>query len=161
MKFKHFTVLFIFSLILSACSNDVNPKEHVGEIYSIALDSMMELDPGLNSNMEFIAIDMSNFNDLNEDDKDDILLFFKEKYEVDVMDATMEELKEKGLYNPETTALYGVLLEIQSVDFKSNHTIFFEGSKYRSGLGAIGVEGTVHYKDGEWEIKESKVTWIS
>jgi hypothetical protein len=122
---------------------------------------MMELDPGLNSNMEFIAIDMSNFNDLNEDDKDDILLFFKEKYEVDVMDATMEELKEKGLYNPETTALNGVLLEIQSVDFKSNHIIFFEGSKYRSGLGAIGVEGTVHYKDGEWEIKESIVTWIS
>lgn len=161
MKFKHFTILFIISLLLSACNTGIEPKEHLGEIYSVALDSIMEQDEALSSDMEYIAIDMSNFKEVDENDKDEILNYFKEKYKVDVMDATFEQLKEKGLYNQDTMALDGVLLRIEKVDFKFNNNIFFEGSKYRSGLGAVGVEVTVHYKDNKWKSKEIKMTWIS
>jgi hypothetical protein len=140
----------------------VNPKEHLGEVYSVALDSIMEKDEALSSDMKFIAIDMSNFDDgLTEKDKEDIITFFKGKYKVDVMDATFDELKEKGYYHPDKMYLDGVLLRMEKMDFKFNHNVFFEGSKYRSGLGAIGVEGTVRYKDGSWQMKESKQTWIS
>jgi hypothetical protein len=55
-------------------------------------------------------------------------------------------------------ALDGVLLRIEKMDFKLNNNVFYEGSKYRSGLGAIGVEGTVRYKDSNWQMKELKET---
>lgn len=77
------------------------------------------------------------------------------------MDATFAQLEEKGLYDPDTMSLDGVLLSIESIDFKFNNNIFFEGSKYRSGLGAVGVEGTVHYQDDKWKAKEAKMTWVS
>ncbi|AMO86686.1 hypothetical protein B857_01535 [Solibacillus isronensis B3W22] len=161
MKIKHFSILLVLSLLLSACNTGIEPSEHLGEIYSVALDSIMEQDEALSSDMEYIAIDMSNFEDAAERDKEEILSYFKEKYKVEVMDATLEQLKEKGLYNSDTMGLDGVLLRIEKVDFKFNNEIFFEGSKYRSGLGAVGVEVKVHYKDNKWESKEVKMTWIS
>ncbi len=57
--------------------------------------------------------------------------------------------------------LDGVLLRIEKVDFKSNNEIFIEGSKYRSGIGAVGVAVQVHYKDNKWKSKEVTMTWIS
>jgi hypothetical protein len=161
LKFKQITILFIVLFLLSACNTGVDPKEQLGEIYSVALDSIMKQDEALSSDMEFIAIDMSNFNDINDNDKNQILNYFKEKYKIEVMDATLDELKEKGLYNPDKTTLDGVLLRLEKVKFKFNNNVFFEGSKYRSGLGAIGVEVTVHYKDNNWKAKEAKMTWIS
>ena len=143
------------SVFLSACSTEIEPKEHLGEIYSVALASIMEQDKVLNREMEYIAIDMSNFEGIDEGDKEEILNYLKEKYKVDVMDATFEQLKEKGM------ELGGVLLRIEKVDFKENNNIFFEGSKSRANLGIVGVEGTVHYKDNKWKSKEAQITWIS
>ncbi|WP_338472869.1 peptide ABC transporter substrate-binding protein [Niallia sp. XMNu-256] len=161
MKLKYFTILMFVVLILPVCNNGANPKEDLGEIYRIALNSIMEQDEALSHDMEYIAIDMSNFEKVVESDKKEILSYFKDKYKVDVMEATFEQLKEKGLYDPEKMALDGVLLRLEKVEFKSRNNIFFEGSKYRSGLGAIGVEVTVHYKDNKWKTKEVKQTWIS
>lgn len=161
LKFKYLSILFILSLLLSACTIGVEPKEHLEDIYSVALDSIMEQDEALSSDMEYIAIDMSNFEEVDENGKEEIIRYFKEKYNVDVMDATFAQLEEKGLYNPDTMSLDGVLLSIESIDFKFNNNIFFEGSKYRSGVGAVGVEGTVHYQDDKWKAKEAKMTWVS
>ena len=161
LKLKYFSFLFIIVGLLCACNNSVEPKDHLGEIYSIALDALMDQSEALNRGMEFIAIDMSNFKDVDESDKEEILSYFKEKYKVDILDATFEQLKEKGLYNSDTMALNGVLLEIQKVDFKFNNEIVFEGSKYHSNLGAVGIECKVHYKDSKWKAKEVKMTWIS
>ena len=161
MKVKHFNILIVFWLLLSACTTGIEPKEHLGEIYSVALDAILEYDEALNSNLEYIAIDMGHFKDADKDDKEEILSYFREKYTVDVMEATLAQLKEKGLYNPDTMSPDGVLLRIEKVNYKFNKSIIFEGSKYRSGKGSIGVEVTVHYKNGNWEVKETKMTWIS
>ena len=161
MKFKYFSILFALSLLLSACNTGIEPKEHLEEIYIVALDSIMEQDEALSSDMEYIAIDMSNFEEVDESGKEEILRYFKEKYNVDVIDATFKQLEEKGLYNPDTMSLDGVLLSIEKVDFKFNNNVFFEGSKYHSGVGAFGVEGTVHYQDNKWKSKETKMTWVS
>ncbi|MGN7478869.1 peptide ABC transporter substrate-binding protein [Solibacillus silvestris] len=161
MKFKFFSILIIVSILLSACTAGIEPKEHLGEIYIVALDSIMKQDEGLNSDMEYIAIDLSNSEEVDASDKKEILNYFKEKYKVEVMDATLEQLEEKGLYNPDMMRLDGVLLKIEKIDFKFNNKILFEGSKYRSGLGAIGIEVKVHYKGNKWRPKEVKMTWIS
>lgn len=57
----------------------------------------MEQNKELNRGMEFIAIDMSNFKNVEENDKEKILSYLKEKYKVDVMDATFEQLEEKAV----------------------------------------------------------------
>ena len=77
------------------------------------------------------------------------------------MNATIEELEERGYYEPDSLVLSGILLRIDKVDYKFNNDVLFEGSKFKSGLGAIGVEITVHYKNEEWQIKKSKETWFS
>jgi PBP1b-binding outer membrane lipoprotein LpoB len=44
--------LFLFVvLFLGACSNENNPKEHIGEISAIALESLMEKDKALSSDI--------------------------------------------------------------------------------------------------------------
>ncbi|WP_370223223.1 peptide ABC transporter substrate-binding protein [Cytobacillus sp.] len=161
MKFRFIPILFILTTLLTACNIGENPKDHLEEIYTIALDSIMQKDKELNSDMEFIAFDMSNFDGVNEEQKKAILNYFKDKYKVEVMNATMDELEEQGYYNSDTQALEGVHLRIEKVDFKLNNNVLFEGSKFKSGKGAIGVESTVYYKNGEWKIKESKETWVS
>lgn len=154
--------MFLFvNLLLAGCVNGVNPKEQSSEAYRVALEAIMKEDKALSSGMEFIAIDMSNFTEVTDEDKEEIKRFFKNKYKIEVKDATFEELKELGHFDEETMMLDGVLLRIENVDFKLNNQIVFEGSKYRSGLGAVGLEVTVHYKDGKWQVKETKMTWIS
>ncbi|GGA24351.1 hypothetical protein [Psychrobacillus lasiicapitis] len=46
--------------------------------------------------MEYLAIDMSNIENSDESDKEEILSYFKEKYKVEVMATTLEQLKVKG-----------------------------------------------------------------
>ncbi|MCA1054218.1 hypothetical protein LCM10_04400 [Rossellomorea aquimaris] len=79
------------------------------EIYIHALDAMMEKDEALNSEMAFIAIDMTNLDGIDEEQQKAILNYFNDEYKVAVMNATMEELKEKGYHDPATVALEGVL----------------------------------------------------
>jgi hypothetical protein len=162
MKPAPFAILLLFmSLLLPACTKGVDPQEHLAEIYIAALDSMIKLDEALNHEMKYIAIDMSTFKDVDASAKEQIAVYFKEKYKVEVMDATFDQLKEKGLFNQDTLSLAGILLRIEEADFVSSKEVLFEGSKYKSGLGAIGVKSIVHFKDEQWGIKESKMTWIS
>lgn len=155
--------MFIFIvLFLAACSNENDPKEHLAKISIIALTSIMEKDKVLSDDIKYIAIDLSNIKGLTEQEEVQINEYFKDKFEVDVMNASLKELEEKGYYNTEIMALEdGVLLKIETIDFKMFNKVYFEGSKYRSAKGAIGVEGTIHFKSGKWKLKESKETWIS
>lgn len=117
---------------------------------------------GKDSDTQFIAIDLSNVSEeLDEQDKDEIFSHFKEKYSVDVIEATFVELEEKGLYFPRTGLLDGVLLKIEKVDFKWNDRIYIEGSLKDAPLGSFGLGITIHYEDEEWKVKETKLTWIS
>ena len=106
-------LIVITTLLLGACNTGDSANEDMPliDIYSLALDALMEEDKALNHDMAFIAIDLSNFKDLNETGKQAVLEYFSSNYEVAVMDATFEELKEKGYYNEETMVLDGVLLE--------------------------------------------------
>ena len=53
-------------VLLSACNTRLESKEHLGEVYTIVLDSIMERDEALSSNVKFIAIDMNNFEEVEE-----------------------------------------------------------------------------------------------
>lgn len=75
-----------------------NSGENLVELYSIVLDALMEENQGLNQDINYIAIDMSNFVKLTETDKQEILNYFKEKYKIDILVATYDELIEEGFF---------------------------------------------------------------
>ena len=83
MKVRIIPVLIVFTIFLTACTTGEKPKDHLEEIYSLALESIMETDKFLNLDMEFIAIDMSNFDGANEEQKEVILNYIKDKYKVE------------------------------------------------------------------------------
>lgn len=160
MKLKQVFICLSYVSVIFLLACHAYDKENLAEMYCIALNAIMKEDEALEDGMEFIAIDMSHFDELDREEKDRILQFFEEKYKKNVMDATFEELEEQGLYDHETMSLDGILLEIDEIEFKYK-TIFIEGSKYRSGVGAVGVEVIVHQEDDKWKVKESKMTWVS
>lgn len=161
MKIKHLLLCIaaFFSLMVTTACSTTTPTTDMGELYSLALDAYMPIDEGLNSGIEYIAIDLSNFIDLEEGDKEQILKHF-EKYNVEVMEATLEQLKTKGLYDKETESLDGLLLRVTNTEMFPNKMIV-EGSKYRSGDGAIGIKVIMVNKDGSWQVVNAVSTWIS
>lgn len=160
MKLKH-TMIFFLSLLLFACSNEIEPKEHLGEIYIVALDTIMELDEALSHDIEYIAIDSERFKDVDDNEKEEILNYFRKKYDVEIIYANLEQLQDLGRYNPDTLVLDGVLLKIENVNIKLNNSVLFEGFKYRAGDGAIGVEAEIEYKDNKWQTTDITIPWIS
>jgi hypothetical protein len=151
-------LVLLCALLITACSN-TNPTIDMGELYGLALDAYMPIDEGLNRKMKYIAVDMSNFKDLDDTDKEQILEHF-EKYNVEVMEATYEQLIAKGLYDPETLVLNGVLLRVEKTKISIKQMVV-EGSKYRAGNGATGTKVIVEYKDGRWQVTKADGTWIS
>ena len=117
---------------------------------------------GTYQDLAFIAIDMSNFEDLDKSHKKEIVSYFKNKYKLDVMEATFEQLKQKGLYDFDKMALVdGLLLSIRNVDFKSDEEMVFQGTSYRASEGSMTIEFTVLYLDDQWEVQDVRLISIS
>ncbi|GED72962.1 hypothetical protein BRE01_66640 [Brevibacillus reuszeri] len=153
------TLYFMPTTHVVSEQTETTVSSNMGEMYSLALDSYMPLDTALNHEIQFIAIDFSTLQDIEQDDKEYITNYFK-KYNVNVIDSTLDNLRKKGMYDPETLVLKGLLLKITKADF-SNQQVILEGTKYRAGDGAIGVKTILENKDGKWRVIESKLIWIS
>lgn len=162
MKKRILFALLIITILVSSigCKSVSKVYKDIAYGYIAALEALIEEDEGLNGGMKFIAINTKTIPNIDESDKKIILDYFK-KYNVKVMDADFETLKDMGLYDENTMSLEGILLSFEEVDKKIGNKIVIEGEKYRSGLGAIGLEITVKYKDGKWEVIKSKMSWIS
>lgn len=150
----------ILIIVVSAALFGCSTEKDMADIYSVGLDSFMPLDDGLNDNIEFIAIDTETLTDASKADQAKVLNYFK-KYDLPVMDASMDDLKAKGLFDEKTLSLKGLLLKVEKMETTITGNVVIEGSKFRSGLGAIGVKTVLEAKDGKWQVKESEITWIS
>lgn len=155
-------ILAVVAVLVVAAITLIPPKSKLdmGEIYTIALDSTMTADDGLNSGMEYIAIDMSRMEGLKAGDRQQILDHFK-KYNVEVLEATYEQLKANPQrMNKDGDSLKGILLAVQSTS-STLGTYTIECSKFVSGKGAIGGEVKVRYVAGKWVTSGLESMWIS
>lgn len=159
MRFSKLFMGLILCILLTAACSSTNPSKNMGELYSLALDAFMPIEEGLNSNMKFIAIDMSNLKSINEKDKKLILEYFN-KYHVEIKEATFEQLKDCGVYDPNTKVLNGILLSIEKTEISKNQ-IVIEGTKFRGGDGSIGILVTIEFINGIWQITNAYTTWIT
>jgi len=152
-------ILFILSIAVFtvACTQ----SEEVDKLgaYTTVIDKLYEEDNALNSNIKYIAIDTSLIVNLNDEEKAELLKEL-ENYGFTVLDMTIEELEEEG-YVKDLYFEEGILFEIEDEPIKRN-SITMDISKWRSGLGSIGYDGTVvKYKNGKWKIEKEGDAWIS
>lgn len=131
--------------------------------YLALIDDIYQVDEGLNSEIDTLAFDTSEWIELTEIEKELIFQKVKETYGYEVVEGTFEELKEQGLIDQDN--LYfpkGVLIKITKMQYnKDKEEINCSIEKWRSGLGAIGSnEVTAKRKDGSWSITKEG-NWIS
>ena len=131
--------------------------------YLALIDDIYQVDEGLNSEIDTIAFDTSEWIELTKTLKELIFQKVKETYGYEVIEGTFEELKEQGLIDEDN--LYfpkGILIKITKMEYdKDKEEITCSIEKWRSGLGAIGAEEvTATLKDGKWSITKEG-NWIS
>ncbi len=161
---KKFIVRKIFILLIlsiTVFTVACRQSEEVDKVraYTTVIENLYAEDSALNSNIKYIAIDTSLIVNLNDKEKADLLNQL-ENYGFTILEMTIEELKEEG-YVKDLYFEEGILFTIKDEPMKRN-SITMDISKWRSGLGAIGYDGTVvKYKNGKWEIKKQGNAWIS
>lgn len=173
---KVLSVVILFFFILVGCRNpvkvsdgnsDTNNKANIKsedkekvQAYILAFDNAFKMDEALNSNIKYVSIDTKNFQDFSEENKQDLFKYVADKYNVTVLDMSIEELKNKG-YVKDLYFEDGILFRVDKYNKDSKNNISFEGAKWRSGTGAIGFSFEAQKKDEEWQLKKCEMTWIS
>lgn len=174
---KAMAVAILFLFILVGCSSPVKvsdgnantnnnktsvetgDKEKV-QAYILAFDNVFKMDDALNSRIKYISIDIKSFQDFSEENKLDLFKYVADKYNVTVLDMSIEELKNKG-YVKDLFFEDGIVFLVDKYNENSSNTISFEGVKWRSGTGAIGFTFEAKKKSDNWELKKYQMTWIS
>ena len=125
-------------------------KNYIVEMYKKILDDLINQDSAINEGAKFIAIDFTNFLAYHKDGNDgssqlrnlstnekNQLLDYCKKYNEDVIEATMEELKEKGYYDEKNMYLQGILIKVNETEKIEFDKAILSLQKYRGGLAAV------------------------
>jgi len=147
-----------------------NEKELV-DIYTIALDSFVPTEEVINMNKtDYLAIDMSTtfFDNISQEGKQQILDYFKNKYNIEVMNASLDTLKEKGLTSNGgkyvgliSNEKRGILLGILNEKIVSETEVVIEGYWFLTAVAAAGFSTTIVFKDGQWKLQKTGMIWVS
>ncbi len=125
-------------------------KNYTVEMYKKILDDLINQDSAINEGAKFIAIDFTNFLAYHKDGNDgssqlrnlstnekNQLLDYCKKYNENVIEATMEELKEKGYFNEKNMYLQGILITVTNTEKVEFDKAILSLQKYRGGLAAV------------------------
>lgn len=125
-------------------------KNYTVEMYKKILDDLLNQDSAINEGAKFIAIDFTNFlayhkdrydgssqlRNLSTNEKNQLLDYCK-KYNENVIEATMEKLKEKGYFNEKNMYLQGILITVTNTEKVEFDKAILSLQKYRGGLAAV------------------------
>lgn len=145
-------------------SNTQEKIDPIVNAYALVIDSLYEEDPGLNGDIKYLAVDTTKMTNLTPESKKQLIAVLK-KYKLEVLDTTFEKLEADGLIKD----LYfekGLLFRIEDQSVK-NDKLTLSASKWRSGLGAIGIDKMVLKKvkntgkPSDWEVIDRGGMWIS
>jgi len=147
------------SAVQSSKDNKVE-KSQKAELYGLAFDAVWEMDKALNDQIKYISINTKTFKDFTEEDKKQLFDYIGKKYNVTMLDMSIDELKTKG-YVKDLYFKDGLVFTVDKYNDYSPSSVSFEGMKWRSGCGAIGFSFQGENKNNKWELKKCGMTWIS
>jgi len=135
-------------------------KSEKARAYAEIFNIIWEIDKGLNSDVKYINIDTSTFEDFTEEDKAQLFNYLAKKYNATILDKTFQELENEG-YIQNLTFIEGINFKVGKYIKNTENEISFEGSKWASGIGAIGFTTKAEKINGTWKIIKCNMTWIS
>ena len=118
-------------------------------LYLQVLSDLWEVDPGLNTNLEELAVDLSELTDLSESEKAAVTWAFGNAHGLMPMTGTWEELVEAGYIDGENLSWNGNGC-LFTLSGSADGT--FQADKWASGLGAYAFGDCTAKmgKDGSW-----------
>jgi hypothetical protein len=158
-KFISAAAVMLLIIAATGCCAGAKGGVQTGGAYYAVFNELFSDDSALNHEIKYIAVDMSRSKAVDNSDFIAYMANFCDKEGYTLLEDGYDGLVEKGLI----TELYfedGVIISFDDVSL-SDDKLCTNASKWRSGLGAIGAEYTVEYKDGEWTITNEQGMWIS
>ena len=137
-------------------------REDVCALYLEVLEDLWNVDPGLNSEISQIGIDLSKLSHLTETEKETVMREFASKHNLPYIVGTFEELCEQGFIDKEN--LYwkdGLFFSIKTNEdaewnlpnIKEGDSVpeltSFDAQKWRSGLGAYFFDRCTAQKNAD------------
>lgn len=161
-------VFLFLGISLNIISADNNGERPLIEIYKVALESFLcdEINNTI-YDVDYLSIDMSSefFKELSNEEKKEIMDYFKIKYQIEVINESLDSLEKKGmvgkLWSLNNGHRKGMLIGIKKQDIDFNNKAVIEGYWYRSGIGARGAASTIVPENGQWKLQSRVWTWIS
>ena len=133
------------------------------EGYLAIIDDSFQEDNALNSEISMIALDTTEWVGLTDIEKEIIFNKMNEKYDLDIIEGTFDELVEEGLIDKDNLLFPdGILITISNIKYNNDaDKITYAIKKWRSGNGAIGADDvTAEFNGTEWKIIKNDM-WIS
>jgi hypothetical protein len=130
-------------------------------LYEQVIGDLYAQDAALNEGIQRIAFDLTKISNLTEAEKSAFVYLLGNTYHKEALQGTFDSLCEAGYIDKEKAQFEsGVLFEIAD-EKMAGQTVYFSASKWRSGLGAIGISNCVATLSGDTWTYEIQDTWIS
>lgn len=108
--------------------------------YGQVLADLYQVDAGLNEDIELVAFDFSQCNNLTDKEKEDLMVYLSNQWQLPYKKGTLEELKTAGDITVKDGFVSfdkGILISLKSSASSEEKKEFsFSAQKYRSSLGA-------------------------
>lgn len=135
--------------------------DDIGSLYLQVLEDLWDTDPGLNSDITELGVDLSGTH-LTAAEQAAIIWAFGERHNLEPIQGTYKELVEQGYIDDENLIWdNGCLFSIAETK-QTEDSVTFDAQKWRSGLGAyFFVDCTAKSKAGIWSDYEIGSSAIS
>lgn len=129
----------------------IKEEDNLIGFYLDVLKDLFETDPGLNDKIEIAAFDLSQANNLSDEEKEAFIWMAQNIVGCETRAATYDELVEEGLIDIESMHFEtGLLFKLETEKIDENH-FTFTMQKWRSGLGAYWFSDCKAVKQGnQW-----------
>lgn len=129
----------------------------ISDAYRTAVDYLMTWHAELQADVDYLAVDTSQFTAVTALEKAKLLAEF-EQYHLKVLDKTFVDLQAEGLIR---NAVFenGILIEIKNVRI-DGLTLTVDGMKFRSGVAAFGMKDLqFSWQNQRWTVSGPRETW--
>lgn len=114
----------------------VEQRDDMVGFYQTVINDLWQTDEGLNSDVDYIALDLSQITNLSDVEKQALVYLTSGQYGLTGLSATYDELVEQGYIDGENLYFEDGILFTFDIESTSDSSMSFDVTKWRSGLGA-------------------------
>lgn len=130
----------------------IEQRDDMVGFYQTVIDDLWQKDVGLNSDVEYIALDLSQITNLSEVEKQALVYMTSGDYGLIGLSGTYSELVEQGYIDGKNLYFEEGVLITFDIQSSNENSMKFDVTKWRSGLGA--------YFFMDCEASKTKDGWI-